>query len=188
MDLQEHPDVGSGTDSTGAPSKLYDGRRLLRQAGYSLQGNRKTKEGESHPDRNAQFEHINAMVKRFQKRGQPVISVDTKKKELVGNLKNGGREWMPQGQPEEVRSTTSWTKLGKAIPYGVYDITSNGLGQVGIDHDTASLPRRHPPLVEENGAQALSRGNGLLITADGGGSNGSVVACGKWNCRSWANP
>ena len=93
--------------------------RLLNAAGYSLQSNRKTKEGASHPDRNAQFEHINRQVMQFQQRGQPVISVDTKKKELVGEFKNGGREWQPKGEPEEVRVHDFLDKeLGKAIPYG----------------------------------------------------------------------
>ncbi len=90
--------------------------RLLKADGYSLQGNRKTKEGGNHPDRNAQFEHINAAVTKFQRRGQPVISIDTKKKELVGEFKNGGREWRPQGEPEEVRVHDFLDKeLGKAI-------------------------------------------------------------------------
>ena len=155
--------------------------RLLKAAGYSLQGNRKTKEGGQHPDRNAQFEHINARVKTFQKRVQPVISVDTKKKELVGNFRNSGREWLPQGEPEEVLVHDFMDKqLGKAIPYGVYDITRNeGWVSVGIDHDTARFAaqairrwwkkmgrKRHPAARE------------LLITADGGGSNSS-------RCRLW---
>ena len=115
--------------------------RLLREAGYSLQGNRKTREGGSHPDRNAQFEFINKRVKAFQRRAQPVISVDTKKKELVGNFKNGGREWRPEGEPEEVRvHDFQDPALGKAIPYGVYDLTHNeGWVSVGIDHDTAEF-------------------------------------------------
>ena len=100
--------------------------RLLKAVGYSLQSNRKTREGSAHPDRNAQFVHLNAMVVRLQDRGQPVISVDTKKKELVGLFKNGGREWQPQGEPEEVRVYDFLDKkLGKAIPYGVYDLTEN---------------------------------------------------------------
>jgi len=113
--------------------------RLLRAAGYSLQSNRKTKEGGGHPDRNAQFEHINATVKAFQRRGQPVISVDTKKMELIGEFRNGGREWQPSGQPEEVLVHDFMDKeLGKAIHYGVYDVTGNqGWVSVGIDHDTA---------------------------------------------------
>lgn len=165
----------------GHPVSARTVGRLLRAAGYSLQGNRKTKEGGAHPDRNAQFEHINATVKQFQRRRQPVISVDTKKKELVGNFKNGGREWRPQGEPEEVRVHDFLDKkLGKAIPYGVYDLTNNqGWVSVGIDHDTAQFATaaigrwwkkmgraRHPQAAE------------LLIMADGGGSNGS-------RCRLW---
>src|SRR3989442_1913632 len=120
----------------GHPVSPSTGGRLLKASGYSLQSNRKTKEGGNHPDRNAQFEHINATVQAFQNRGQPVISVDTKKKELVGNFKNGGREWRPQGEPEEVLVHDFMDKkLGKAIPY---DVTQNeGWVSVGIDHDTA---------------------------------------------------
>jgi hypothetical protein len=112
---------------------------LLKEAGYSLQANRKTKEGSSHPDRNAQFEHINRQVCALQKKGQPVVSVDTKKKELVGEFKNAGQEWQPAGKPEEVRVHDFLDKeLGKAIPYGVYDLASNeGWVSVGTDHDTA---------------------------------------------------
>ena len=114
---------------------------LLRAAGYSLQSNRKTKEGATHPDRNAQFEHINMMVKRLQQRSQPVISVDTKKKELVGQFKNGGREWQPKGEPEEVDlHDFPDPQLGKVIPYGVFDLSKNeGWVRVGIDHDTAQF-------------------------------------------------
>jgi hypothetical protein len=150
--------------------------RLLNADGYSLQSNRKTKEGENHPDRNAQFEHINATVKRFQHRGQPVISVDTKKKELVGRFKNGGREWQPQGEPEEVQVHDFMDKqLGKAIPYGVYDLSENqGWVSVGIDHDTARFAaeaiRRW---WRKMGSTRYHNAKELLITADGGGSNGS---------------
>jgi hypothetical protein len=155
--------------------------RLLRAAGYSLQSNRKTKEGADHPDRNAQFEHINATVRGFQKRGQPVISVDTKKKELIGNFKNGGREWRPKGQPEEVLVHDFMQKdLGKAIPYGVYDITENeGWVSVGIDHDTARFAaeaiRRW---WTKMGSKRHRRATQLLVMADGGGSNSS-------RCRLW---
>ena len=155
--------------------------RLLKASGYSLQGNRKTKEGKDHPDRNAQFEHINATVMRFQDRGQPVISVDTKKKELVGNFRNGGREWQPQGEPDEVLVHDFMDKeLGKAIPYGVYDVTENqGWVSVGIDHDTARFAteaiRRW---WKKMGARRHRGAKKLLITADGGGSNGS-------RCRLW---
>ena len=112
---------------------------LLHRAGYSLQSNRKVREGSSHPDRNAQFEHINNQVLAFQRYGQPVVSVDAKKKELVGDFRNVGREWRPQGEPDEVRvHDFQDPALGKAIPYGVYDVTNNqGWVSVGIDHDTA---------------------------------------------------
>jgi len=149
---------------------------LLKQQGYSLQANRKTREGSSHPDRNAQFEYINRQVMAFQKRQQPVISVDTKKKELVGEFKNAGEEWQPKGQPEKV-SVHDFPdkKLGKAIPYGVYDLVCNeGWVSVGIDHDTAefacaSIQRWW----NEMGSARFPRASELLITADGGGSNSS---------------
>lgn len=149
---------------------------LLKEAGYSLQANRKTREGGSHPDRNAQFEHIHAQVVAFHKQRQPVISVDTKKKELVGDFKNGGREWRPQGTPENVRVHDFIDKdLGKAIPYGVYDLASNeGWVSVGITHDTARFAvasiRRW---WTEMGDARFPRARKLMITADGGGSNSS---------------
>jgi len=117
---------------------------LLGEAGYSLQANRKTREGESHLDRNAQFEYINEQVKKFQRSGQPAISVDTKKKELVGDFRNVGKEYHKKGYPEEVRVHDFQDKeLGKAIPYGVYDIASNeGWVSVGIDHDTSEFAAR----------------------------------------------
>jgi Rhodopirellula transposase DDE domain len=149
---------------------------LLQADGYSLQANSKTREGRTHPDRNAQFEYLNGRVRAFQRQGQPVISVDTKKKELVGAFKNGGREWQPTGWPEQVRTHDFQDQqLGKAIPYGVYDITSNeGWVSVGIDHDTARFAvasiRRW---WQEMGQTRFGRARRLLITADGGGSNGS---------------
>jgi len=148
---------------------------LLRAADYSLQANRKTREGNGHTDRDAQFRHIHEQVLRSQRRGQPVVSVDTKKKELVGDYKNPGQEWQPQGEPEEVRVHDFPDKeLGKAIPYGVYDLTANeGWVSVGIDHDTAEFAaasiRRW---WQEMGASRFPRAEELLITADGGGSNG----------------
>lgn len=149
---------------------------LLHEAGYSLQANRKTREGNQHPDRNAQFEYLNAQAVRFQKGRQPVISVDTKKKELVGDFRNGGREWRPEGAPEKVRVHDFMDPdLGKAIPYGVYDVTNNqGWVNVGINHDTAyfaaaSIRRWW----EVMGAARFPRAERLLITADGGGSNSS---------------
>jgi hypothetical protein len=149
---------------------------MLRAMDYSLQGNRKTQEGGSHPDRNAQFEHINERAQTFQERGQPVISVDCKKKELVGDFKNGGREWQPQGKPEPVRVHDFMDKeLGKAIPYGVYDVAANqGWVSVGVDHDTAEFAvetvRRW---WKQMGSRAHPEAKELLIMADGGGSNSS---------------
>jgi hypothetical protein len=148
---------------------------LLHEAGYSLQANRQTREGIAHPDRDAQFEYINASVSRALLRGQPAISVDTKKKELVGDFKNGGREWRPRGEPEAVRVHDFPDKeLGKAIPYGVYDmINDQGWVSVGIDHDTAQFAaasiRRW---WQEMGSGCFPKADELLITADGGGSNG----------------
>ncbi len=157
---------------------------LLHAAGYSLQGNRKAKEGRSHPDRNAQFENINRRVKAHQRRRQPVISADTKKKELVGDFKNSGREWRPEGLPERVRvHDFKIPELGKAIPYGVYDLTrNNGWVNVGINHDTAAFAVQSI----RRWWQAMGRGaypaaTSLLITADGGGSNSSRNRL--WKCE-----
>jgi transposase len=147
---------------------------LLRQAGYSLQSPRKTREGKQHPDRNAQFEYLNRQVELFQKRRQPTISVDTKKKELIGDFDNGGQEWQPQGEPEEVRAHDFKDKeLGKAIPYGVFDMIHNeGWVSVGVDHDTALFAARSiQRWWEEMGAARFPKARQLLITADGGGSN-----------------
>jgi len=148
----------------------------LKQLGYSLQSNRKRREGSRHPDRDTQFEFINPQVQAFQKRSQPVISVDTKKKELVGDFLNKGQEWQPQGTPENVNTYDFINKeLGKAIPYGVYDVTFNqGWVSVGIDHDTARFAtatlRRW---WEVMGHPMYPNAGELLITADGGGSNSS---------------
>jgi transposase len=150
--------------------------KLLRSLGYSLQANVKTKEGTQHPDRDAQFEHINATVKAALDRGQPVISVDTKKKELVGDFKNAGREWRPKGSPIPVRVHDFKDKqLGKAIPYGVYDLVRDeGFVAVGIEHDTAqfavaSIEGWWQHLGRERYPDAAT----LTITADCGGSNGN---------------
>lgn len=151
---------------------------LLDDLGYSLQGDRKTKEGSAHPDRDDQFRYIHGRVEDFQRRGQPVVSVDTKKKELVGDFKNGGREWRPKGDPEQVRVYDFVDKtLGKANPYGVYDPTANvGWVSVGTDHDTAEFAvetlRRW---WEKMGRSRYPAATELLVTADGGGSNGSRV-------------
>jgi hypothetical protein len=154
---------------------------LLEQEGFSLQANRKTREGGKHPDRNAQFEYINGRVKHFLKRRQPAISVDTKKKELVGDFKNGGREYRPKGRPEEVRVHDFVDKeLGKAIPYGVYDLKNNeGWVSVGIDHDTAEFAANTIlRWWREMGQERFPRASELLIMADGGGSNS--VRCRLW--------
>jgi len=163
---------------------------LLKELGYSLQANRKIREGTAHPDRNAQFEHINAAAQAFQSAGQPVISVDTKKKELVGDFKNGGRELCPQGAPEMVRvHDFVIPELGKAAPYGVYDVTHNlGWVNVGIDHDTAAFAvasiRRWWQLLGQPRYPGAQR---VLITADGGGSNGSRVRLWKIELQKLAD-
>jgi hypothetical protein len=148
--------------------------RLLHEMGYSLQANAKLNEGKQHPDRNAQFAYLNEQVKLHQAAGAPVLSVDTKKKELVGEFKNGGREWQPKGQPEAVNVHDFPSQsVGKAIPYGIYDISRNsGWVSVGIDHDTASFAietLRRWWLGE--GRFTYAGAGQLLVCADGGGSN-----------------
>ena len=163
---------------------------LLHDLGYSLQANRKTIEGSSHPDRNAQFEHINRRVRLFLRTGDPVISVDTKKKELVGNFKNGGRELRPQGEPEKVLVHDFVVpELGRAIPYGVYDLGSNsGWVSVGIDHDTASFAVESIRRWWRSMGRPLYRGHKrLLITADAGGSNGPRVRLWKLELQRLAD-
>ena len=151
---------------------------LLHKQRFSLQANRKTREGEGHPDRDAQFVHINGSVKAALAAGQPVISVDTKKKELVGDFKNAGQTWRPRGEPEEVRVHDFLIKeLGRAVPYGVYDLAANaGWVSVGVSHDTAAFAvqtiRRW---WAEIGSARYPEATRLVITADGGGSNGSRV-------------
>lgn len=163
---------------------------LLHEMGYSLQANRKTKEGDSHPDRNAQFEHINARVQQYMGIQQPVISVDTKKKELVGDFRNGGQDWRPHGKPEKVRVHDFLIpELGRAAPYGIYDLAQNtGWVSVGIDHDTASfavetIRRWWHAMGKEKYPQAKR----LMITADGGGSNGSRLRLWKLELQRLAD-
>jgi hypothetical protein len=149
---------------------------LLHDLDYSLQVNRKTKEGSSHPDRDAQFEYINQQVRAFQKRGQPVVSVDTKKKELVGDFRNAGREWHRQGHPEKVRAKTfPDEQLGEVIPGGVYDLTYNqGWVSVGVDHNTAAFAKETiRRWWQEMGLPLYPNAAELLVTVDGGGSNSS---------------
>ena len=156
-------------------------RTLLHEMDYSLQVNRKTREGSQHPDRDAQFQHIHQAVQDYQRRGQPVISVDTKKKEHVGNFKNSGAEWQPQGQPEEVRIYDFvLPELGSVRPYGVYDLARNeGWVNVGTDHDTAAFAAASiRGWWQCMGQQAYPEAKELLITADSGGSNSA-------RCRLW---
>ena len=163
---------------------------LLEHMGYSLQSVRKTREGGRHEDRDAQFEYIAKTVLDFQRTGDPVISVDTKKKELVGDFKNAGREWQPQGHPEEVRVHDFIDPdLGKVAPYGVYDLTTNtGWVNVGIDHDTSEFAvesiRRW---WREMGQPIYPVARRLLITADGGGSNGYRVRLWRRELQKLAN-
>jgi transposase len=163
---------------------------LLHGLGYSLQANSKTKEGAHHPDRNAQFEHLNGKVKWSLGRSQPVISVDTKKKELVGDFKNNGQELRPQGKPERVRVHDFVDpELGRATPYGIYDLGRNsGWVSVGMDHDTAEFAvetiRRW---WRSMGKPAYPQAKRLLITADAGGSNGSRLRLWKLELQKLAD-
>ena len=163
---------------------------LLHELKYSLQANRKTQEGDSHPDRNVQFEYINSKVHNYVAARQPVISVDTKKKELVGNFKNGGQEWKPRGKAEQVQVHDFVNaELGRAAPYGVYDLAQNtGWVSVGVDNDTASFAvetiRRWWYVV---GQETYPKAARLLITADGGGSNGSRLRLWKLELQKLAD-
>lgn len=165
---------------------------LLHDLGYSLQGNVKTREGRQHPDRDAQFHYIADTVTRAQRQQQPTISVDTKKKELVGDFKNGGRAWRPKGSPTSVRVHDFVIRApghGKAIPYGVYDLRRDeGWVSVGIDHDTASFAvnaiRRW---WHRMGRPAYPQARSLVITADAGGSNGARLRLWKWELQRFAN-
>jgi hypothetical protein len=164
--------------------------QLLRRQGYSLQANRKTIEGTQHPDRDAQFKHINDTAKDFINRGQPVISVDTKKKELVGDFKNAGREWHSKGEPPPVRVHDFIDPaLGKAIPYGVYDIQTNtGFVNLGTDHDTPDFAVASiRAWWKQIGSKQHSEATELMITADGGGSNGSRARAWKAALQIFAN-
>ena len=163
---------------------------LLHEMDYSLQANRKTREGDSHPDRNGQFDYIDKKVQDYLARRQPVISVDTKKKELVGDFRNAGQEWRPKKDPEKVRvHDFVIPERGRAAPYGVYDLAHNtGWVSVGVDHDTASFAvetiRRWWSAM---GQEKYPRAEQLLITADGGGSNGSRVRLWKLELQRLAD-
>lgn len=191
LDLQEHPPLGGGAVAAGAPGEPYGGGGIAPRAGlYSLQGDRKVREGGTEPDRDAQFAYLNAEVTRFQAEGPPVVSVDAKKRELVGNFKNAGREGYPLGAAPAVNVYDFPTLgQGKAIPYGVYDLGRNaGWVNVGTDHDTAvfavaSLRQWWETLGRATYPQATR----LLITADGGGSNSSRNHLWKWELQRWAD-
>jgi hypothetical protein len=165
---------------------------LLHEMNYSLQSNQKTLEGNQHADRNQQFEHINRKAQRYLKQGEPVISVDTKKKELVGDFKNAGREWQLKGEPEAVRVhdfKIDQPDKGKVAPYGVYDLARNeGWVSVGVDHDTAAFAvesiRRWWRWM---GRASYPKAKRLLITADSGGSNGARVRLWKWELQQFAD-
>jgi hypothetical protein len=164
--------------------------QLLHDLDYRLQAPRKTREGAQHPERNAQFEHIAAQTEAFQRRGQPVISVDTKKKELVGDFQQKGREWRPAYAWEEVRvHDFPDPQLGKAIPYGVYDMTQDvGWVSVGIDHDTAAFAvAAVRQWWDRLGRTTYPRATELLVVADGGGSNGSRNRLWKWALQQFAD-
>jgi hypothetical protein len=163
---------------------------LLREMGYRLQANRKTIEGKQHPDRDAQFKYINQKSQKQQRACQPVISVDTKKKELVGDFQNAGREWHRRGHPEKVRVHDFIDKeLGKVAPYGVYDLTkNNGWVSVGIDHDTAAFAVASiRKWWRKMGRPAYSKASHLLITADSGGSNSARSRLWKVELQKMAN-
>jgi hypothetical protein len=169
----------------GHPVSASSVGTMLRDAGYSLQANAKTKEGSEHPDRDAQFSYLNEQARQFRDAGLPVISVDCKKKELIGEFKNGGREWEPKGRPARVNIHDFVTEQGKAIPYGIYDIERNvGWVNVGQDHETAAFA------VESirrwwrgDGTLAYPDADQLLISADGGGGNGYRSR--QWKAELW---
>lgn len=173
--------LAAALNAQGHPISSRTVNTLLHRLGYSLQAPRKIREGGNHPARDSQFRYINTKAKGFQRRAQPVVSVDTKKKELIGDFYNKGQEWQPRGQPEPVRVYDFIDQqLGKAIPYGVYDLSANqGWVSVGVDHDTAAFAvetlRRW---WQQMGSKAYRNAQRLFIIADGGGSNGS-------RCRLW---
>lgn len=184
---KSHDKLAAALSEMGHKISATSMRRLLPTLGFSRQTARKADEGSKHPDRDAQFEHINAHVVERQAAGQPVISVDTKKKELVGNYKNGGSDYRPKGHPQRVTFHDFEDKeLGKVVPYGVYDVAANiGFVSVGINADTAEFAvaavRRW---FDKMGRERYPDPREPTITADGGGSNGSRVRLWKSNCRS----
>ena len=187
---KSHDKLAAALSEMGHKISATSMRRLLPTLGFSRQTNRKADEGSKHPDRDAQFEHINAHVVERQAAGQPVISVDTKKKELVGNYKNGGSDYRPKGDPQRVKVHDFEDKeLGKVVPYGVYDVAANiGFVSVGINADTAEFAvaavRRW---FDKMGRERYADPRELTITADGGGSNGSRVRLWKIELQKFAD-
>jgi len=176
VELEKRRQAGGRLARRRPPGRRPHGAEDVEGAGHSLQANRKTKEGSSHPDRDAQFRHINETAKAALSAGQPVISVDTKKKDLVGDFKNPGREWQPKGEPELVRSHDFKDKeLGKAIPYGIHDLADDtGWVNVGIDDDTAQFAVASiRSWWQHLGSARYPNATTLTITADCGGSNGN---------------
>lgn len=192
VDDSARPAGTRGEDRAAGGTDSATGWGPETHLGYSLQGNVKTREGRQHPGRDAQFRYLADTVTRAQRRGQPAISVDTKKKELVGDFKNGGRVWRRHGEPDRVRVHDFRIRdpgHGKAIPYGVYDLRRDeGWVSVGIDHDTASFAvnaiRRW---WRQMGREAYPRARSLVITADAGGSNGPRVRLWKWELQRLVN-
>jgi hypothetical protein len=190
MGLQEPRQAGDGASRDGSQSQLLEHSKLLGELKYCRHSNRKTKESGKHPDRDAQFEYINAKVEEFQAEDQPVISIDAKKKELLGEFKNGGSDYSPQGRPIEVNTHDFEDKeLGKVVPYGVYDIGANdGYVSLGIDHDTGQFAVNSVRLWLDRIGRARYLGmSRLMITADGGGSNGSRLRLWKWSLQQLAD-
>jgi hypothetical protein len=187
--LKSTRQLAEALTKSGHPISHTAVAHMLGRMGYSLQALSKQREGTEHPDRDAQFRYLNKQVKAHQKTGEPVVSVDCKKKELIGNFKNGGQEWQPVGEPEEVNTHDFLDpKLGKAVPYGVYDISRNeGWVNVGRDHDTSAFAvesiRRWWYTM---GCKAYPEATKLLITADAGGSNGYRVRLWKVELAAFA--
>jgi hypothetical protein len=181
--------ISAALEATGHPLSPRRVADVLGDLGYTLQSNRRAQESRGHPDRDAQFQYINDSAAAFLKRRQPVISVDCKKKELVGNFRNAGREWRPKGKPVRVKIHDFIVREdGKAIPYGVYDPTRNeGYVRVGVDHETASFAvRTIHRWWQLMGRRRYPKARSLLITADGGGSNGPRLGLWKWELQRLA--
>ncbi len=188
VDDQVHPQPGGRADPPGAPGRRRHRRRPAAGGGFSLQGNAKTVEGQRHPDRDAQFRYINEQVKAHQDADDPVISVDTKKKELVGQFANAGREWRPGGQPVLVNiHDFPQDSAGRAVPYGVYDVTGDtGWVSVGTDHDTAAFAAESVRRWWKAAGQGdYPQARRLLVTADAGGSNGTGPGPGRPSWPPW---